>query len=108
MSMEYKEPAARTIDGVELSGPSWRRDLLSRMANNQQKVHPTVISSDSISALGEFRRSRGFVRNVYTMNLVPEKLARLMDQLPTIWQTGKEELAIFADFSLSKTSQQNA
>ena len=46
----------------------------------------------------ELRRFRHLVRNVYTMSLVPEKMAGLMSALPTLWLTLRAELLAFADF----------
>jgi hypothetical protein len=70
-------------------------------------VRPAVIGEDSALALDEFRRFRHLVRNVYTMNLVPEKMAGLMSALPGLWPTLRAELLVFADFleELTQASQ---
>ena len=52
-------------------------------------------------------RFRHLVRSVYTMSLVPEKMAGLMSALRTLWPGLRAELLAFADFleALAQTSQ---
>ena len=38
------------------------------------------------------------MRNVYALNLVPEKIAGLMSILPQLWLTLRAELLAFSDF----------
>jgi len=58
----------------------------------------TVISQSNALVLDEFRRFRHLVRNVYTMNLVPDKIAGLISVLPELWSGLRAELLAFADF----------
>lgn len=48
--------------------------------------------------LDEFRRFRHLVRNVYTFNLVPEKMENLVLTLPTLWLQLRAELLSIADY----------
>jgi hypothetical protein len=48
-------------------------------------VRPAVIEPDAIPILDEFRRFHHLVRNVYTMNLAPEKI---LDFEQTVSATG--------------------
>lgn len=57
-----------------------------------------LCSTESALALDEFRRFRHLVRNVYIINLAPEKMAGLVSALPTLWSTLRAELMAFADF----------
>lgn len=68
------------------------------MTRDLANVRPAVIGQDTVLALDEFRRFRHLVRNVYTMNLSPEKMAGLMPALPILWPTLRAELLAFADF----------
>jgi len=52
------------------------------MTRDLADVRPAVISQDNALALDEFRRFRHLVRNVYTMNLLPDKMTGLMSALP--------------------------
>ncbi|MBI4639913.1 MAG: hypothetical protein HY731_04425 [Candidatus Tectomicrobia bacterium] len=46
----------------------------------------------------EVRRFRHLVRNVYMINLVPEKIERLISALPRLWPQLQAKLLAFADF----------
>jgi len=68
------------------------------MAQALADIRPAVIDENTAQALDEFRRFRHLVRNVYTMNIVPEKVSRLMFRLPEVWEALRAELLSFADF----------
>jgi hypothetical protein len=93
------ELIARHVDrDIELAtGETWHQDLLQRMTKDIQE-RPAVISIDSASALDELRRFRHLVRNIYTFNLVPEKIKPLVSSLPELWLRLRAELLAFADF----------
>jgi len=94
------ELVARHIDcDRELATPeSWHRDLLQRMKKDIQQTRPALISDDSASALDELRRFRHLVRNIYTFNLIPEKMEPLVSSLSELWSRLRAELLAFADF----------
>jgi hypothetical protein len=92
------ELIARHVDRDLPAGETWHRDLLLRMTHDLAEVRPAVIDQDSALALDEFRRFRHLVRNVYTMNLSPDKVAGLMSTLPELWSRVRVELLAFADF----------
>jgi hypothetical protein len=101
------ELVARHVDHTVLDSAAWHRDLLQQMTRDLEDVRPAVIAQDSALALDEFRRFRHLVRNVYTMNLVPDKMTGLMSALPELWPGLRAELLAFADFleDLARTSQ---
>lgn len=92
------ELIARHVDCSLPAGETWHRDLLQQMAQEVAEVRPAVISQDNAWALDEFRRFRHLVRSVYTMNLVPDRMAGLMSTLPGLWSKLRTELLAFADF----------
>ena len=92
------ELIARHMDRTLPAGETWHRDLLQQMAQEMVEIRPAVIDHDSALALDEFRRFRHLVRNVYTMNLSPDKVAGLMSALPELWPKLRAELLAFADF----------
>ena len=92
------ELIARHVDRTLPTGETWHRDLLQQMARELADVRPAVISRDCALALDEFRRFRHLVRSVYTMSLVPEKMAGLVSTLPGLWSTVRAELLAFAEF----------
>lgn len=101
------ELIARHIDCSLPASETWHRNLLQQMMHDLAEVRPAVISQDSALVLDEFRRFRHLVRNVYTMNLVPDKMAGLMSALPRLWSRLRAELLAFADFleDLAQASQ---
>ncbi|MBM4460284.1 MAG: antitoxin [Chloroflexi bacterium] len=92
------ELIARRIDHNLPTSQTWHRDLIELMAQDVSGVRPAVIGKERVHALDEFRRFRHLVRNVYTMNLVPEKMIGLMASLNEQWQVLRAELLAFADF----------
>jgi hypothetical protein len=89
---------AKHVDGSFPEGGNWHRDLILQMADDQREARPAVIGHDSASGLDEFRRFRHLVRNVYTINLRPDKISGLMSALPGLWKELRAELQAFADF----------
>jgi HepT-like protein len=57
--------------------------------------------------LDEFQRFRHLVRNVYILNLVPQRMTGLVSALPELWSRERAELLAFAAFldALAGTSQ---
>ena len=92
------ELIARHVDRVVPTGEAWHRDLLQRMAHDLPQVRPALLSRDNAAELDEFRRFRHLVRNVYTMNLTPDRVAGLISKLPELWPRLRSELLAFADF----------
>lgn len=92
------ELIARHVDEEIPAGETWHRDLLDQMAQEQTAVRPAVIGRDSFDLLDEFRRFRHLIRNVYTINLIPDKMATLVIALPKLWPQLQAEMLAFADF----------
>lgn len=92
------ELIARRVDQNLPAGDTWHRDLLKQMAQDVRELRPAVISAERISSLDELRRFRHLVRNVYTFNLVPDKIEPLITTLPAMWPQVRAELLAFADF----------
>jgi hypothetical protein len=100
------ELIARHVDRALPAGEGWHHDLLQQMMKEIAERRPAVISPESASTLDEFRRFRHLVRNVYTFNLVPQKMEPLIAALPGMWKQAEAELAAFADF-LEELAQAN-
>lgn len=103
------ELIARHVDRALPVSETRHRGLLQQMTQDLADMRPAVIGPDSASALDDFRRFRHLVRNVYTMNLVPHKMAGLMSALPELWARLRAELLAFADFleALAQASQRS-
>ncbi len=92
------ELIARHLGGNLPSGSSWHEELLASMTRDVEDRRPAVISEASASRLDEYRRFRHLVRNVYATNLLPERVASLVEGLPAAWVELRAELSGFADF----------
>ena len=100
------ELIARHVDRALPAGEGWHHDLLQEMTKEIAERRPAVISPESALILDEFRRFRHLVRNVYTFNLVPQKMEPLIAALPRLWKQVQAELSAFADF-LEELAQAN-
>jgi len=101
------ELVAIRVDQVRPSGETWHRDLLQQIAKDCPGVRPAVIDRDISLALDEFRRFRHLVRNVYTLNLLPERVEDLVSALPELWPKLSAELSAFADFLDQMAEEEN-
>ena len=92
------ELIARHVDRDPPAGETWHYTLLQQMTRDEPDLRPAVISVKTALTLDRLRRFRHLVRNVYTLNLVPEKIEPLVSALPGLWPQLKAELLAFADF----------
>jgi hypothetical protein len=86
------------IDGVKPEGPAWHRDLLSQMTLELKNIRPAVLSPQAAKAVDEYLRFRHIVRNVYTFELDPDRVERLVKNLRPAFAQVQTELLAFADF----------
>lgn len=89
---------AETIDGNLPRGENWHLLLLQQMMTEVPRVRPAVISTETGMKLDEYRRFRHVVRNVYTYNLDPVKVGKLVSSAPEHFARIKAELLAFATF----------
>jgi hypothetical protein len=89
---------AETVEGSIPNGDSWHLLLLQQMAEEIPNVRPAVISEDTFGRLDEYRRFRHVVRNVYTYNLDPTKLEKLVSAAPAVFAQFQDEVLTFALF----------
>ncbi len=92
------ELIARHIDEHVPSGATWHRNLLRQMATEMPERRPAVIHPQLVEDLDLFRRFRHLVRNVYTFNLRPERVAFLMERLIPLWKSLRSDLLLFSEF----------
>jgi hypothetical protein len=91
------ELIARSVDLHVPEGESWHLDLLMQMASDLPDVRPAIISQKSALGLDEYRRFRHLIRNIYTANLIPERMIGLLSNLPDLWRGVRAELLAYAD-----------
>jgi hypothetical protein len=71
------EDIGRTIDHALPNGGNRHQELLQQMAAQLDDLRPAVISQETRTCLDEYRAFRHLVRNVYTFNLRPSRVAEL-------------------------------
>ena len=89
---------AEQVDDSIPVGSRWHTDLLNQMTYDLPSIRPPVLSRATRNMLHEYRSFRHLVRNVYTYNLNPEKVAALVDHLPGVWAAMKQDLEHFLTF----------
>ena len=92
------EKIASLVDESIPTGANWHQELLRQMNIEVPGVRPAVISAELRKGLEEYRGFRHIVRNVYTYQLNPEKLERLITMLRETLSMTERELLAFAKF----------
>jgi len=92
------ELIAVDLDQIKLGGEHWHSELLRQMTINLPKIRPPVLSRETAEQLDHYRRFRHLIRNIYTTNLVPSELEKLVVPLPQLWSQIREQLDAFADY----------
>ena len=92
------ELIATDIDGIKIGGEHWHVELLRQMTLDLPKIRPPILQKESSNRLDEFRRFRHLVRNIYTTNLVPDEVEKLVNALPTLWSQVSSQLATFTQY----------
>jgi archaellum component FlaC len=92
------ESVADTIDDHLPAGESWHKILLDQMSKEIQGVRPALLSDNSKKLLDEFMRFRHRVRNIYSFNLIPERVENLVEKLPYAYEQARKDLSAFAQF----------
>lgn len=92
------EKIASLVDESIPIGANWHQELLRQMNIEVPGVRPAVISAELRTELEEYRGFRHIVRNVYTYQLNPEKLERLITMLRETLSRTERELLAFAKF----------
>lgn len=89
---------ARDLDESLPDGAQWHLTLLSQMTWPVSEIRPPVISQETRLCLDEYRGFRHVVRNIYTFNLVPSKIGKVVNDLPGCHQSLIADLGIFCGF----------
>jgi hypothetical protein len=92
------EKIASLVDESIPAGQNWHQELIRQMSIEVFGVRPAVISAELRIALEEYLGFRHVVRNVYTYQLNPEKLERLISMLRKTLSMVERELLAFAKF----------
>ena len=82
------------FNGGKPSSFDWHKRLLQRM-NVTQPERPPVISTETAQRLDEYLGFRHVVRNVYAFDLDVDRVARLIQTYPAVWQQFEQEIQAF-------------
>jgi hypothetical protein len=97
------------LNGAPLSGYDWHQRLLERMAVVWED-RPPLLTRETVRQLREYLGFRHVVRNLYGYELDTERIERLVERYPAVWQAFYTEVKRFADWlrilanSLAQTS----
>jgi hypothetical protein len=99
------QSVADTIDDHLPAGENWHKDLLFNMGKEIENVRPALLSRETVTLLEKYLRFRHRVRNIYSFNLIPERIKGLIEELPAIHKQVRLNLEDFAEFleNLAKT-----
>ncbi len=89
---------ADTIDDNVPEGEYWHRNLLLQIAGHIENVRPALLSEETAANLQEYMRFRHRIRNIYSFNLVPERIEGLVGRLPAVHEKVRANLEDFACF----------
>lgn len=92
---------AREVDSALPTHEAWHVALLRQMSAEIPQTRPAVLSKSSRNCLDEYRAFRHVVRNVYTFNLNPTRIAELAAGVPACYQIVRQDLTQFCQFLLA-------
>jgi hypothetical protein len=89
---------ADTIDDNTPQGQNWHKAILSQMTREIENIRPALLSEESAVMLDEYLRFRHRIRNIYSFNLVPDRIKGLVEKLPSVFHDVQTNLIDFAQF----------
>ena len=92
------ESVVDTVDGRFPKGESWHKDLLLQIGKEIDGVRPALLSEVTLGLLDQYMRFRHRIRNIYSFNLIPERIKTLVEDLPEVFQRVNSEILDFAQF----------
>ena len=86
-----------TGEGIP-EGPRWHSILIKGMARDIPGVRPPVIQHETRELLDEYRKFRHLVRNIYTFNIIPEKVMKLARGITKVFNAFNKDMNDFLNF----------
>jgi len=90
----FKRIAVFTGEGTP-EGPRWHIALIKGMARDIRGVRPSVIKDGTRILLDEYRKFRHLVRNIYTFNIIPQKVMKLARGITKTFNAFKRDIKKF-------------
>lgn len=95
---EIFEIIANGIDNELPSGNRWHKDLLDQVSIEITGIRPIIISGNTKKQLIEFLAFRHLIRDIYTFEIKPEKLGKLVEMLSQTFENFKKDVNEFLIF----------
>ena len=92
---------ATDLDDSLPSGSNWHRRLLRQMASNVPNTRPAILEASTLKALNELCAFRHVVRNIYSFDLIPERVENLATNLPNTYVLLENDLNRFNQFLIA-------
>ena len=92
------------VDGARLGEEHWHAELLRQMTLDLPNVRPPVLRPETVQSLADYRKFRHLIRNIYSTNIIPSELEKLVAKLPELWIELKRDLDVFYDFLIQISS----
>lgn len=77
--------------------------LLKNMTKEIKGVRPSIISRETCEMIDDYRKFRHLARNIYTFNIVPEKVLTLAKPLNKAFKSFEGDIKGFVRFMLKVT-----
>jgi hypothetical protein len=90
----FKRLAVFTDEGIP-EGPRWHSILIKGMARDITGVRPPVIKDETRVLLDEYRKFRHLVRNIYTFNIIPQKVMKLARDITKVFNALTKDIKEF-------------
>lgn len=98
----FKMICIATEEGLP-EGERWHSVLLKNMTKEIKGVRPSVISRETCEMIDDYRKFRHLARNIYTFNIVPEKVLVLAKSLNKAFKSFESDIKGFVRFMLKVT-----
>lgn len=98
----FKMICVATEEGVPV-GERWHSILLKNMTKDIKGVRPSVITMETYEMIDDYRKFRHLARNIYTFNIVPDKVLILTKSLNKAFKSFKRDIKEFTKFMLKVT-----
>lgn len=99
----FKDICAVTGEGLP-EGERWHSILLKNMTKEIRDIRPAVISLKTFEKMDDYRKFRHLVRNIYTYNIIPEKVLVLARPSEKVFRGFEQNIKTFMKFILKAAS----
>jgi hypothetical protein len=86
---------ARTIDGIEPTGPDWHARLADLMFVEVPSLRPAVLPESLRAPTREHRAFRHLFRHLYVLDLEPARVAALLGAIEGYWSAARSAIEAF-------------